>query len=91
MWRTQSTPLFIDLPNDFFIVKLERREEYEKALVDIPWMKGDNYLQVQRWRPNFNVENEKITMLPFWVRLLFSNLNIILGNGCIKQEIKLEK
>lgn len=31
-------------------------------------MIGDNYLHVQRWRPNFSAEDAKISMLPVWVR-----------------------
>lgn len=31
-------------------------------------MIGDNYLHVQHWRPNFVVEEVKITTLPVWVR-----------------------
>lgn len=28
----------------------------------------DNYLHVQKWRPNFIAENEVIKSLPLWVR-----------------------
>lgn len=68
MWRTQSTPLLIDLPNDVYFIKLDRIEEYEKALVEGPWMIGGNCLHVQRWRPNFRTEREKISILLVWIR-----------------------
>src|SRR3954467_8924873 len=68
MWRTQDDPLLIDLGNDFFIVKLINREEYERALSEGPWMIGDHYLHVQRRRPNFHADSAKITSLPVWVR-----------------------
>lgn len=58
----------IDLMNDFYIVKLASREEYERPLMDGPWMIGDNNLHIQRWRPNFREETEKIKSLPVWVR-----------------------
>lgn len=48
MWRTRTEPLLIDLSNNFFIVKLYGREEYKRALLDIPWMICENYLHVQR-------------------------------------------
>lgn len=60
-------PLLIDLSNNFFLVKLSRKGEYERALLDCPWMIGGNYLHVQRWRPNFVSEKEEITSLPVWV------------------------
>lgn len=68
MWRTQDDPLLIDLGNDFFVVKLLNREEYERALSEGPWMIDDHYLHVQRWRPNFIADSAKITSLPVWVR-----------------------
>lgn len=44
------------------------REEYEKALLEGPWMIGDHYLHVQNWRPNFRVKKAKINSLPVWVK-----------------------
>lgn len=48
IWRTQEEPIFIDLGYDFFIAKIGRREEYERALTEGPWMIGNNYHHVQR-------------------------------------------
>lgn len=47
-WRMQSEPTSIDLSSNFFIVKLQNREKYERALFDGPWMIGDHYLHVQK-------------------------------------------
>lgn len=70
MWRTQSGPALIDLSNNFFIVKLYMREEYERSLMDGPGMIRENYLQDLRWRPNFRAEKAEINSLPLWVRFL---------------------
>lgn len=67
IWRTQGKPILIDLGNDFFIVKLSRRGEFERALSECPWMIGDDYLHVQQWQPNFIAESTKISTLPVWV------------------------
>lgn len=68
MWRTQSEPLLIDLGNDFFIVKLGSRSEYEWVLSEGTWMIGGHYLHVQRWRPNFVADLVEITSLFVLVR-----------------------
>lgn len=68
MWKTQGEPMLIDLSNNFFIVKLNKREEYERALLEGPWMIGDNYLHVQKWRPRFRADKEEIHTMPVWVR-----------------------
>lgn len=67
MWRTENDPLLIDLGFNFFIVKLGRREEIDRALTGGPWMIGDNYLRVQKWKPNFVAESAVINTLPVWV------------------------
>lgn len=68
MWRTESEPILIDLGNDFSIVKLYKREEYERALLDGPWMIGENYVHVQKWKPNFRADKEEIHSMLVWVR-----------------------
>lgn len=68
MWRTESEFMLIDLSNHFYIIKLYRREEYERALLDGPWMIGDNYLHVQRWKPNFIADGVEISSLSVWIR-----------------------
>lgn len=69
MWLIQSKPMLIDLSNNFFIVKLYRKEEYEQVLPDGSWMIGDNYLHIQMWKPNFMADKAAINSLPIWVRL----------------------
>lgn len=63
MWWTEDESLLIDHGYDLFIVRIGRREEYERALLKGPWMIGDNYLCVQRWRPNFDAETTVIKVL----------------------------
>lgn len=60
--------MLIDLGNDYFILKLGSCSEYERALIEGPWLIGENYLHVQRWKPNFVAELAVTTSLPVWVR-----------------------
>lgn len=60
-------PLLIDLGNDLFDIKLTSREEFIKALCEGPRMVGDNYLHVQRWIHNSNVESARIYSFLVWV------------------------
>lgn len=46
-WRTQTEPLLIDLGNDFYIIKLYGREEYNRAMSEGPCMIGNHYLHMQ--------------------------------------------
>lgn len=67
MWQAQSTISLIDLPNNFFIIRFKAKEDYNTALFNGPWLTGDHYLHVQRWRPNFFAEMAQIMHLPLWV------------------------
>lgn len=66
MWKMETEPMLIDLSNDFYIVKLYKREEYERALLDGLWMIGN--LHVQKWRHNFIENKAEINSLPVWIR-----------------------
>lgn len=68
MWRVKSSLTLINLPNDFYIARLSSQEDYAMALFNGPWMIGDHYLYVQRWRPNFSADIAHIDRLPVWVR-----------------------
>ncbi|KAI9120350.1 hypothetical protein K1719_007383 [Acacia pycnantha] len=46
----------------------ERKGSIE-ALIGGPWVIADAYLNVSRWRPDFNPKNEKIDSVVAWVRL----------------------
>lgn len=68
MRRMQTESMSIDLSNNYFIVKIYGREEYERALLDGPEMIRDNNLHVQRWKQNCREEKAEISSLPVWVR-----------------------
>ncbi|KAI9117729.1 hypothetical protein K1719_011144 [Acacia pycnantha] len=44
-------------------------DDYMEALVGGPWVIADAYLNVARWRPEFNPKNERIESVVAWVRL----------------------
>lgn len=68
MQRIQHEFDLIDLNNDFFIVRLTNKEDYKTALLGGPWMIGNHYLHVQRWKPNFITDEATIVILLVWVR-----------------------
>lgn len=67
IWKIRSSMNLIDLPNDFYIVKLNK-EDYNLALLDGPWMTVEHYLHVQHWRPNLIADSAQIDLLLVWVR-----------------------
>lgn len=45
-WRLQSTISIIDLHNDFFIIRLKSKEDYNTAFHNGSWLVGGHYLHV---------------------------------------------
>lgn len=68
MWKIQHPFSLIDLSNDFIIVRLSHKDYFEMALINGPWIIGENYLHVQRWVPNVFPDEAQITLLSVWVR-----------------------
>lgn len=56
----------IDFGNDYFLAKFSNREDSFFVLED--WMIADHYLTIQKWRPDFDPEEEDIRRVAVWVR-----------------------
>lgn len=69
LWRPSSAFQMIDLGYDFYVVKMTSQEDLDKILLNGPWFIGDNFLSVQRWKPNFHPAISTITARAVWVRL----------------------
>ena len=72
MWgRPMNLVKVMPLNNGYFIVYFSSEADRNFALQEGPWMIGDYYLLVQRWRPNFNpwkADNQK--KIAAWIRIL---------------------
>ncbi|KAJ4840413.1 hypothetical protein Tsubulata_009248 [Turnera subulata] len=55
LWKPQGGFQVIDLDNEYFLVRFEKREDYCKALSEGPWVIQGFYLTVQTWVAGFDV------------------------------------
>lgn len=67
--KNGGTITITDMENGFFSVKFATEEDYNNALYDGPWMVGDSYLLLQRWRPLFSL-TAKQRVAVVWIRIL---------------------
>lgn len=71
MWGRPGNPIKVmPLSNGYLIVSFTTEADRDFALQEGPWMIGDHYLLVQRWRPNFNpwkADNQK--KIAAWIRV----------------------
>ena len=59
----------IDLDYGFFIMRFDVLKDYHHALMDGPWLMGDQYLHVQAWEADFHSHIAKISTTAVWIRL----------------------
>ncbi|XP_040375439.1 uncharacterized protein LOC112202328 isoform X2 [Rosa chinensis] len=66
-WQLKGGWHLIDLPNDYFIVKFNLDEDMNQVLYGGPWILVGQTLVVQKWRPEFDPAEEKISRMALWI------------------------
>jgi len=69
-WSLKGDFSLIDIGCDYYITRFPNMEDYEHVLTQGPWMLGDNDLVIQEWVPNFIPDEDCITKLTTWVKIL---------------------
>ncbi|KAI9073371.1 hypothetical protein K1719_044650 [Acacia pycnantha] len=69
LWERKGNIEVFDCENHFYLVNFQSLEDYMEALVGGPWVIADAYLNVARWKPEFNPKNERIDSVVAWVRI----------------------
>ncbi|KAJ4823210.1 hypothetical protein Tsubulata_007569 [Turnera subulata] len=68
LWKPQGGFQVVDLDNDYFLVRFEKREDYGHVLANGPWMIQGSYITVQSWSAGFDVSREP-TRTVVWVQI----------------------
>ncbi|KAJ4828996.1 hypothetical protein Tsubulata_031727 [Turnera subulata] len=68
LWKPQGGFQVIDLANDYFLVRFERREDCARVLVEGPWTIQGSYMTVQSWQPGFDASKDP-TRTVVWVQI----------------------
>ncbi|KAK3195831.1 hypothetical protein Dsin_027141 [Dipteronia sinensis] len=58
-----------DLGEGYFVARFQMKEDLDYVLTSGPWIIANQYLVVQRWKPNFVPGEDTIQSMPIWVRL----------------------
>ncbi|KAK2643932.1 hypothetical protein Ddye_019127 [Dipteronia dyeriana] len=67
-WARQLT----DLEEGYFVARFQMKDDLDYVLTNRPWVISNQYLVVQRWKPNFVPGEDLIQSMSTWVR--FSKL-----------------
>ncbi|KAL5765674.1 hypothetical protein ACOSP7_016291 [Xanthoceras sorbifolium] len=71
---TQKWPLvgqwqLTDMEDGFFVARFQLKTDLDMVLTGGPWVINNQYLVVQRWRPNFVPGEEPIKHMAIWLRI----------------------
>ncbi|KAI9086946.1 hypothetical protein K1719_031107 [Acacia pycnantha] len=67
IWARKGNIDVFDRENDYFSVNFQNQEDYMEALTGGPWLIANAYLNVARWRSDFNPKVAKIDYVVAWV------------------------
>ncbi|KAK3205339.1 hypothetical protein Dsin_019385 [Dipteronia sinensis] len=68
-WSLIGQWQFTDLEDGYFVVRFQMQDDLDFVLTGGPWVIANQYLVVQKWRPNFVPGEDEIRQMPVWVRL----------------------
>lgn len=69
LWNPSGLMEIIDLPNNFYSVRFEEDKDFDYALSGGPWMVAGHYLMCQRWKPEFDADDDSAGRQAVWVRI----------------------
>lgn len=69
LWKPAGDIEFMDLENDYFLVRFAERYDLQKVLSGGPWMLFDHYIVIQRWKPEFSPFEDELKRVAVWIRI----------------------
>ncbi|OMO53937.1 reverse transcriptase [Corchorus capsularis] len=69
LWRIEGKYRIIDLGNDYFCFKFQKRKDCKHVLDGGPWVISGHYLTVRQWTHNFKPNSDVIKSIVAWIRL----------------------
>ncbi|KAA3481887.1 reverse transcriptase [Gossypium australe] len=69
LWNPKGTVSFVDVGNEFYVVKFAQREDYTTVVTGGPWIVHDSYLTVRPWKAGFRPEEDDLHTTLVWIRI----------------------
>ena len=81
-WVTKGPWQLVDLPNGFFVVKIQLFEDKDFVMYNGSWIIAGQTLVVQKWRADFDPLVDKISRMAVWLRIIDLPVNTIRSFLC---------
>lgn len=69
LWQLNESFHLIDLGYDYYLIKFQHFENFNKILQNGHWFIGSQYLTIWQWEPKFNPALTHINYTTVWIRL----------------------
>ncbi|CAL1354351.1 unnamed protein product [Linum trigynum] len=70
IWAKAGGIQVTSMKNGYFLVRFTSGLDYDRAVMNGPWMIGPNYLSVHLWDKDFDPYNHEVSSMLVWARLL---------------------
>ncbi|MBA0582139.1 hypothetical protein Gorai_024290 [Gossypium raimondii] len=69
LWCPRSPIQLMDLENDYYLIRFNSEDDYNKVVFGGPWVIFGQYLTVRLWSKDFSTSQSKVDTQLVWVRL----------------------
>ncbi|MBA0608739.1 hypothetical protein Godav_020926 [Gossypium davidsonii] len=69
LWCPRSPIQLLDLENDYYLIRFNSEDDYNKVVFGGPWVIFGQYLTVSLWSKDFSTSQSKVDTQLVWVRL----------------------
>ncbi|MFQ6657758.1 hypothetical protein Gotur_027300 [Gossypium turneri] len=70
LWKPVKPFYVMGIENEYFLVKFQTTEDYDRVLTQGPWIIYGQYLTVQPWTKDFSLSQPYSSVVMAWIRLL---------------------
>nr|POE88721.1 hypothetical protein CFP56_39220 [Quercus suber] len=85
LWKPAAKMDCVDLGRDFFLIRFNCADDFDKVLKGGPWFIGGHFLAIRPWEPYFKASEAKLTSVAVWIR--FPELPIEFYDRSVLKEI----
>ena len=68
LWKFVAKMDCVDLGKDFFLIRFNCVDDYDKVLKGGPWFIGGHFLAIRPWEPYFKASEAKLNSVVVWIR-----------------------
>ncbi|MBA0701489.1 hypothetical protein Goari_027295, partial [Gossypium aridum] len=69
LWSLGNRFQLIDLENDFYLVRFQDKDDFDKVLMSGLWVIFGHYLMERLWSSDFSIANNNLDKQVVWIRL----------------------